>query len=192
MCFFTERTALLLLWTEKEYFFKILFSTSLQAHAFCPVGYDFWGDSCPWKRYAKQSGNIGRILYIFCLMTHNIDIVYILCYITCMYEIRKTDIFLQWLFSLRDTKGEIAIARRIDRAALGNFGDCKGQGISEMRIPVGTGYRVYYAKEGNTVYILLCGGDKSTQQKDIEPAQQLWKSRWHPCWKQHDSTSLKF
>lgn len=96
-----------------------------------------------------------------------------------MYEIRKTDIFIQWLVSLRDTKGKIAIARRIDRAEFGNFGDCKmlGGGINEMRIPVGPGYRVYYAKEGNTVYILLCGGDKSTQQKDIELAQQLWKSR---------------
>ena len=66
---------------------------------------------------------------------------------------------------------------RIKRAEQGNFGDAKpvGDGVSEMRIDFGRGYRVYYAREGNTVYLLLSGGDKSSQSRDLEEAKQLWK-----------------
>ena len=88
------------------------------------------------------------------------------------YVVEKLDSFDDWLRSLRDVRARVAIARRIDRAESGNFGDHKsvGQGVSEMRIDVGKGYRVYYTIRGMQVVFLLCGGDKRSQQKDIECA----------------------
>jgi len=94
-----------------------------------------------------------------------------------MNTIRRTEEFMTWISKLKDVAGKARIAARLKMAAAGNFGDHKsvGQGVMEMRIHTGTGYRVYYAQEGDTVYILLIGGDKSTQDKDIKKAHELWK-----------------
>ena len=89
--------------------------------------------------------------------------------------ILQTGTFAQWLHDLRDHQGKAAIMRRIKRAEMGNLGDIKtvGGGVSEMRIKVGPGYRVYFIHRGHVVIILLCGGDKSTQARDIERAKNL-------------------
>src|SRR5207302_5603838 len=82
------------------------------------------------------------------------------------------DLFQNWLDRLRDMRARIAIQRRVDRVVLGNFGDhrfCR-EGVWELRIDVGAGYRVYYAQEEQTVVLLLCGGDKRTQGVDIARA----------------------
>ncbi len=94
-----------------------------------------------------------------------------------MYEIKSTKIFSQWLLKLKDMKGRIAVARRIERMEHGNFGDIKsvGTSISELRITTGPGYRVYFTKREERIIILLVGGDKSTQSKDIEKAKKLLK-----------------
>jgi len=94
-----------------------------------------------------------------------------------MYRIKQTDIFSKWLIKLKDIKGKVAILRRIERVKNGNFGDYKSVGlnVSELRITVGAGYRVYYTKKEDEIIILLIGGDKSTQSKDILKAQQLCK-----------------
>lgn len=92
-----------------------------------------------------------------------------------MNTLTRTERFSRWLSKLKDYQGKVAILRRLNRAELGNFGDHKsvGKGVSEMRIPVGPGYRVYYTQVGDTVYLLLLGGDKSSQQADIDAAQQI-------------------
>ena len=83
--------------------------------------------------------------------------------------------FERWLKKLRDRRARIAIASRVERIEDGNFGDhhTVGGGVSELRINVGQGYRVYYTIRNSTLVILLCGGDKSSQQKDIRRAQQM-------------------
>ena len=83
-----------------------------------------------------------------------------------------TDLYQEWVDALRDSRARIAVLRRVDRAALGNFGDHKPcrDGVSEMRIDVGPGYRVYYFQHGQTLVVLLCGGDKRTQDADISRA----------------------
>lgn len=85
--------------------------------------------------------------------------------------------YAQWLNSLRDARAKAKIIMQVDKMELGLFGDVEpiGEGLSELRIHYGPGYRVYYGKEGNQVYLLLCGGDKSTQSKDIKKAKQYWK-----------------
>lgn len=88
--------------------------------------------------------------------------------------------FNEWFGSLRDNEARKKISARLDRLAAGNFGDVKpiGQGLSEMRIHCGAGYRVYFMQRGKIVVILLCGGDKSSQNRDIENAKiiaQKWK-----------------
>ncbi len=92
-----------------------------------------------------------------------------------MKVIHTTAAFDEWFASLRDRQGQLRIQARIDRAELGNFGDCEpvGEGVSEMRIHVGSGYRVYFVERGLEIVILLAGGDKSTQAKDIKNAQKL-------------------
>ena len=92
-----------------------------------------------------------------------------------MYEIRKTDVFVRWLDNLGDRRGRAKILARLDRVAEGNLGDTKpvGEGVAELRIPFGPGYRMYYTKRRNIVVILLLGGDKSTQEKDIKRAIQM-------------------
>jgi len=96
-------------------------------------------------------------------------------YNSIMYLIKQTDLFSKWLTKLKDIKGKVAVLRRIDRVKKGNFGDHKSVGseVSELRITVGAGYRVYYTKKADEIIILLVGGDKSTQSKDIAKAQQL-------------------
>ena len=81
----------------------------------------------------------------------------------------------QWLGKLRDAKGKARILSRLDSAALGNFGDCQpvSDGVSEMRIHFGPGYRVYFTRRGTFVYVLLIGGDKATQKRDIKRALKM-------------------
>lgn len=92
-----------------------------------------------------------------------------------MLEIRQTVVFAEWMVRLRDTEGRAVIARRIERMASGNFGDHKsvGEGVSELRISIGPGYRVYYTQRGRQIVILLCAGDKSSQRRDISKAKLL-------------------
>lgn len=82
----------------------------------------------------------------------------------------------EWLGSLRDRKAAAKVRIRIDRVRLGNFGDCRfvGEGVHELIIDYGPGYRVYFAQDGKTIVILLCGGDKRTQNQDINKAQEYW------------------
>jgi putative addiction module killer protein len=92
-------------------------------------------------------------------------------------EIRETETFSRWLTTLRDAEAKARIAARVRRLAFGNPGDVKpvGDGVSELRIHYGPGYRVYFVQRGAVLVVLLCGGDKKTQQKDIEIAKQLAK-----------------
>jgi len=92
-----------------------------------------------------------------------------------MKQVLTTQIFDGWFASLRDARARVRIQARIDRAVLGNFGDCApvGEGVSEMRIHYGPGYRVYFTQRGLEVVILLAGGDKSSQTKDIARALEL-------------------
>lgn len=92
-----------------------------------------------------------------------------------MMEIRKTDKFAKWIDSLQDISARARIQARIERLAMGNPGDVKlvSEGVSEMRIDHGPGYRVYYIQYERTVIILLAGGDKSTQTRDVKTALRL-------------------
>lgn len=100
-----------------------------------------------------------------------------------MYEIRhyltpdEKDVYLDWLKQVRDTVAKIAVVRRVNRIEQGNFGDHKfcRDGVWELCIDVGAGYRVYYAISGQLIVLLLCGGDKRTQNKDIERACTYWQ-----------------
>ena len=92
-----------------------------------------------------------------------------------MIEIRQTEIYAEWFSSLRDRQVRARIDIRIRRLSLGNPGDVKavGEGVSELRIDYGSGYRVYFVQRGQTVVILLAGGDKRTQDRDIKTALEL-------------------
>jgi len=92
-----------------------------------------------------------------------------------MIEIRKTDVYAKWLDGLRDIQARARILVRTERLAEGNPGDVRpiGKGVSELRINYGPGYRVYFTKRGQEVIILLAGGDKRTQAKDIKTALKL-------------------
>ena len=92
-----------------------------------------------------------------------------------MKQILTTEVFDTWFSGLRDVRARVRIQARIDRAELGNFGDCKpvGEGVSEMRIHYGPGYRVYFVQRGLEVVILLAGGDKASQSRDIKRALTL-------------------
>ncbi|KAA0698189.1 type II toxin-antitoxin system RelE/ParE family toxin [Neorhizobium sp. P12A] len=92
-----------------------------------------------------------------------------------MLEIRETAIYAAWFSRLRDARAQARINARIFRLANGNPGDVKpvGDGVSEMRIDYGPGYRVYFIRTGQVVLLLLCGGDKSTQDSDIDRAKEL-------------------
>lgn len=92
-----------------------------------------------------------------------------------MIEIRQTDVFAAWFAALRDRQARARITARIRRLSLGNPGDVKpvGSGVSEMRIDYGPGYRVYFTRRGDVVAVLLCGGDKRTQDRDIARARAL-------------------
>lgn len=92
-----------------------------------------------------------------------------------MLEIRKTETYAQWIDNLRDLQARARVQVRIERLAAGNSGDVKavGEGVSELRIDYGPGYRVYFTKRGREVVILLAGGDKTTQAADIKIALRL-------------------
>ena len=99
-----------------------------------------------------------------------------------MFEVRHyatiggVDVFARWLNGLRDRQAAARVLRRIDRLERGLFGDCKpcGAGVWELRVDWGPGYRVYYARAGETIVLLLCGGDKRTQPADILKAREYW------------------
>lgn len=84
--------------------------------------------------------------------------------------------FLEWYYGLRNVKTQVKIDTRLDRIELGNLGDYRviGEGVCELRINYGPGYRIYFGQIGSTVVLLLCGGDKSTQQQDIRQAIEYW------------------
>jgi len=92
-----------------------------------------------------------------------------------MYEFLRTDTFDAWLRGLRDPPGKARILARLRSAQAGNLGDCLavGGGVLEMRIHVGPGYRVYFSQRGRRLYLLLCGGDKRSQGRDIRLARRL-------------------
>jgi putative addiction module killer protein len=92
-----------------------------------------------------------------------------------MNVLLRSDVFSAWLENLKDAKAKARILSRLDAAAEGNFGDCEavGQGVSEMRIHVGPGYRVYFTRQGLRVYLLLVGGSKASQKRDIKVALQM-------------------
>lgn len=100
-----------------------------------------------------------------------------------MVEIRHfvsaagVDLFIDWLKHVRDPIAKVQIVKRVNRMEQGNFGDNRfvGDGVWEMRIDVGAGYRIYYARDGEQVMLLLCGGDKRTQDADIKDAKKHWK-----------------
>jgi putative addiction module killer protein len=92
-----------------------------------------------------------------------------------LVEVRQTDTYAQWFEGLHDRQARARIDARIRRLSLGNPGDVKpiGEGVSELRIDYGPGYRVYYVQRGQTLVILLAGGDKSTQDRDIKMAIEM-------------------
>ncbi|MCW5257259.1 type II toxin-antitoxin system RelE/ParE family toxin [Verminephrobacter aporrectodeae subsp. tuberculatae] len=99
-----------------------------------------------------------------------------------MVEIIKTDLFDRWLVGLRDRQARAKIEVRIRRLSLGNPGDARpvGEGVSEMRIDYGPGYRVYFKQHGRVMVLLLCGGDKGSQDRDIALAKTIaaqWKEQ---------------
>lgn len=91
------------------------------------------------------------------------------------YEIETTEIFDKWLQKLKDRQAVLAIAKRLGRVRLGNLGDISsvGGGVSEMRFFIGPGYRLYYVIQGEKMIVMLCGGDKSSQEKDIKKAKEM-------------------
>ena len=94
---------------------------------------------------------------------------------SCVYQLQSTDLFDQWLHRLQDRKARARILARLESAQLGNLGDIRsvGEGVREMRVHFGPGYRVYFAQRGRVLLLLLCGGDKSTQARDIAKARQV-------------------
>lgn len=94
-----------------------------------------------------------------------------------MIEVRQTTVFRDWLAGLRDRTAIQRINVRIRRVSLGNFGDVEpvGEGVSELRVNYGPGYRVYFKRRGETIVLLLCGGDKSSQSRDIKLAKAMAK-----------------
>src|SRR5688572_17103801 len=109
------------------------------------------------------------------LTIHQLDSTYPLGYNREVYSVLRTEEFDRWLTSLRDAKGKARILARIRSAELGNLGDIRSVGdrVSEMRINYGPGYRVYFTRRGRQLIILLAGGDKSSQRRDIERAKVL-------------------
>jgi putative addiction module killer protein len=94
-----------------------------------------------------------------------------------MLAFQQTEVFRKWRLRLKDERARAIIASRLDRLAFGHAGDAKtvGDGVSELRIDFGPGYRIYFQRRANEIVILLCGGDKSTQAKDIQAAKRLAK-----------------
>ena len=101
--------------------------------------------------------------------------MYPLRYNSCVIEIRQTEVYADWFSKLRDRQARARIDVRIRRLSLGNPGDVKpvGEGVAELRIDYGPGYRIYFVQRGATVVVLLAGGDKRTQTQDIQTALEL-------------------
>ena len=101
--------------------------------------------------------------------------LYLSGYIWVAIEVRQTDVYAQWFRRLRDRRARARINARIRRLSLGNVGDVRpvGEGVSELRIDYGPGYRVYFVQQGQSLVLLLAGGDKSTQERDITRARNL-------------------
>ncbi len=95
-----------------------------------------------------------------------------------MIEVRQTDLYARWFEGLRDRQARARILVRIRRLSLGNAGDVRpvGEGVSEMRIDYGPGYRVYFVRRGEELVVLLAGGDKDTQERDIRTARELTRN----------------
>ena len=95
-----------------------------------------------------------------------------------MLKLKRTQAYIDWINGLTDERAVARITVRVDRLGMGNAGDAEsvGDGISELRIHYGPGYRVYYKKSGSQIIVLLCGGDKSTQKKDIKEAKDISKN----------------
>ncbi|MDO4430802.1 MAG: type II toxin-antitoxin system RelE/ParE family toxin [Lonepinella koalarum] len=95
-----------------------------------------------------------------------------------MYHIEQTEEFRQWLDGLKDPIAKIAVIRRLERAKSGNWGDYKalGDGIFEMRLMINKGYRIYYAQKGEILYLIIHGGHKDNQEKDIATAKAFWRN----------------
>lgn len=109
-----------------------------------------------------------------------LDLVCLNDYTLTMYTVKLAPTFEKWFSRLKDRVTRLRLARRIDRAASGNLGDVKpvGSGVYEMREDFGPGWRMYYIIKGDVLIVMLCGGDKATQQADIEKAQEIaatWK-----------------
>ena len=100
---------------------------------------------------------------------------YPVAYSMVMLEIRQTDVYARWFRRLRDRQARVRIDNRIRRMSLGNPGDVRpvGEGVSEIRIDYGPGYRVYFAQRGDALLILLAGGDKDSQERDLRRALEL-------------------
>jgi len=96
-----------------------------------------------------------------------------------MFELKQTETFRKWRTELKDQRARALIASRLDRLAYGHTGDAKtvGNGINELRIHFGAGYRIYFQRQRKTVIVLLCGGDKSSQDSDIKKAKRLADQR---------------
>jgi putative addiction module killer protein len=107
--------------------------------------------------------------------TQGIGKVYPRGYSHPVLQVRRTAVFTEWIDGLRDARGRARVQARIERLIAGNRGDARpvGEGVSEMRVDYGPGYRVYYVKRGREIVILLAGGDKSSQDRDIRVALQL-------------------
>jgi putative addiction module killer protein len=118
--------------------------------------------------HTGSRGGKGRVAGCGLLMTGYNDV---------MNTIHETLEFSEWLERLADESAQLRIIKRIRSAIEGNFGDCKalGNGVSEMRVDYGPGYRVYYARQGLRIYILLAGGDKRTQPRDVKRAKEIWR-----------------
>lgn len=114
---------------------------------------------------------------LFPIFPKKLDYLYLFGYYFTMYKSFKTELFSNWLHALKDIKGRVAIARRINRAENGAFGDVEpiGEGVFEMKIDIGPRYRTYYILRNGNLIILLCGGDKSSQKRDIAKAKEMAK-----------------
>ncbi len=110
-------------------------------------------------------------------MCISVDIPALLCILFHMIEVRQTAVFTGWLDALRDRVARFRIIARLRRVELGNLGDVKpvGEGVSELRVDHGPGYRLYFVRRGTVIVVVLCGGDKSTQVRDIETAKAIAK-----------------
>jgi len=95
-----------------------------------------------------------------------------------MFEVRQTNEFAKWLKKIKERKTRNILLERIDRMRRGNAGDVKsvGEGVRELRLHIGPGYRVYFVQDGETIIVLLCGGDEGSQEKDIAKAKRLAKA----------------